>query len=90
MTEPDADKPIRLSGHARGYLDRRGFTEAEVERTIRTNPWLPARHDRLEATMDFAYDDEWNGIRYAAKQVRAVFVSEPEEIVVITVYTYFF
>ncbi len=61
-----------------------------MEQTIRANPWLPARHDRLEATRDFAYDDEWNGIRYATKRVRAVFVSEPNEIVVVTVYTYFF
>lgn len=90
MTEPEADKPIRLSGHARGYLTRRGFTEAEVEQTIRANPRLPARHDRIEAMMDFRYDDDWNGLRYATKRVRVVFVSEPDEIVVITVYTYFF
>jgi len=32
----------------------------------------------------------WNGRHYAAKRVRPVFVEEDNEIVVITVYTYFF
>ena len=53
--------PIRLSGHAQGYLTRRGFTEIEVMETIRNSPWLPARGNRLEATMDVAYNDMWNG-----------------------------
>jgi hypothetical protein len=83
-------KPIRLSGHAAGYRSRRGFTEAEVEDTIRTSPWSPARSNRLEATKDFPFNAEWNGRRYATKRVRPVFVEEPDEIVVVTVYTYFF
>ena len=36
------------------------------------------------------YSDDWNGKFYATKRVRPIFVDEPEEIVVITVYTYFF
>lgn len=84
------DKPVRLSGHASGYLHRRGFTEAEVVETIRNSAWLPARSDRLEAAKDFLYDREWNGKHYATKRVRAVFVDEADEIVVVTVYTYFF
>ena len=90
MTTLPASKPIRLSGHARGYLTRRGFTEAEVEETIRTSPWLPARNNRLEASKDFPYAADWNGVRYATKRVRPVFVDEPGEIVVVTVYTYYF
>lgn len=86
----EALKPIRLSAHARGYLARRGFTEAEVVTTIRQQPWAPARHDRLEASMDFQYNNLWNGKRYAIKRVRPSFVETPDEIVVVTVYTYFF
>jgi hypothetical protein len=83
-------KPVRLSAHATGYLTRRGFTAAEVEETIRTSPWLPARNGRLEAVKDFPYNAVWNGRHYATKRVRPVFVDEPVEIVVVTVYTYFF
>jgi hypothetical protein len=39
-------KPIRLSAHALGYTGKRGFTQAEVEETIRTSPWQPADKGR--------------------------------------------
>ena len=32
----------------------------------------------------------WNGVFYATKRVRPIFVEEVAEIVVVTVYTYFF
>jgi len=32
----------------------------------------------------------WNGRHYLTKQVRPIFVDEPERIVVVTVYVYFF
>jgi hypothetical protein len=83
-------KPIRLSAHARGYLRTRGFTAAEVEEAIRTSPWQPAELGRLECRKDFPYGRDWNGKSYATKQVRPVFVDEAVEIVVVTVYTYYF
>lgn len=86
----DGPKPIRLSAHARGYFVRRGFTQAEVEDTIRTAPWTPTRGGRLEASKDFPYAALWNGAFYATKRVRPIFVDEPAAIVVVTVYTYFF
>ena len=90
MTAAPPEKPVRLSAHADGYRSRRGFTEAEVVLAIRTNPWLPAQNNRLEATRDFTFDDNWNGKHYGTKRVRPIFVDEPDEIVVVTVYTYFF
>ena len=83
-------KRIRLSKHALRYIDRRGFTVREVEEAIRTASWQPAELGRLECRKDFAYGEEWNGRIYATKQVRPVFVEESGEIVVITVYTYYF
>ena len=83
-------KPIRLSDHAQRYASKRGFTLNEVEDAIRTAPWEPAELGRLECRKDFAYREEWNGKRYATKQVRPVFVEEASEIVVVTVYTYYF
>jgi hypothetical protein len=85
-----APKPIRLSAHARGYLLRRGFTEAEVVDTIRTSPWRPAHSGRLQAAKEFPYNNLWNSTFYATKRVRPIFVDGPTEILVVTVYTYFF
>ena len=83
-------KPIRLSAHALTYCVRRGFTIDEVEETIRAGPWGKAELGRLEARKDFPFNAEWNGHWYAAKQVRPIFVDEPNEIVVVTVYTYYY
>ena len=83
-------KPIRLSKHALGYTVSRGFTVAEVEDAIRTCTWGAAELGRLDCRKDLAYGREWNGKVYATRQVRPVFVDEAREIVVITVYTYYF
>jgi hypothetical protein len=82
-------KPIRLSVHALGYVQRRGFTVVQVEEAIRTSPWMPAERGKLECRMDFSFGREWNGKCYNTLQVRPIFVEEEAEIVVITVYTYF-
>lgn len=83
-------KPIRLSHHARSYLARRGFSESEVVETIRLSAWRSIRQGRWEAVREFAYNSDWNGTFYANKRVRPIFVEEATEIVVVTVYTYFF
>jgi len=44
----------------------------------------------LEASLDFPYNGIWNGKYYATKRVRPVFVEERDEIVVVTVYTYYY
>jgi hypothetical protein len=83
-------KSIRLSAHASSYFAMRGFTVAEVEEAIRTRPWEKAELGRLEARKEFPFNGQWNGRCYAVKQVRPVFVDEPNEIVVVTVYTYYY
>ncbi|GIW41265.1 MAG: hypothetical protein KatS3mg076_1842 [Candidatus Binatia bacterium] len=83
-------KPIRLSGHALRYLDRRGFSVEEVEEAIRTAQWRPAELGRLECHKDYAFGQVWNGVVYSTKRVRPIFVEEPNEVVVVTVYTYYF
>jgi hypothetical protein len=83
-------KPIRLSAHAQGYVNQRGFTATEVEDAIRTSPWQPAELGRIECRKNFPFGREWNGKAFPTKQVRPVFVEEATEIVVVTVYTYYF
>ena len=43
----------------------------------------------MECRKVFPFDREWNGKRYASKEVRPIFVEEADEIVVVTVYTYY-
>jgi hypothetical protein len=83
-------KPIRFSAHARSYVSSRGFTEAEVAEIIQTSVWTPADLGRLECRKDFPFGRKWNGKTFATKQVRPIFVEEKSEILVVTVYTYYF
>lgn len=54
-------KPIRLSGHARDQLARRGVEEEEVLSAIRSAAWQAAERGRLECRQNFTYEREWNG-----------------------------
>ena len=83
-------KPIVLSGHAKEKIAVRGVSESEVVEAIRTATWVPAERGRLECRQNLPFDEEWHGKRYATKQVRPVFVDEPESIVVVTVYANYF
>jgi hypothetical protein len=83
-------KPIRFSAHALSYTWKRGFTEAEVQEAIRSSPWEPAELGRLECRMNFTFGRQWNGKVYQTKQVKPIFAEEADEILVVTVYTYYF
>ncbi len=83
------EKPIRLSGHARQQLARRGASEEEIFEAIRSAEWQPVELGRLECRMNFPYGKEWNGRWYNTKQVRPIFAEEENEIVVVTVYVLF-
>jgi hypothetical protein len=83
-------KPIRLSGHARLRIAQRGTTEREVSDTIRESRWSPAEGRRYECEKDFDFGQEWNGRVYTTKRVRPIFAETPKEILVVTVYVYYF
>ena len=84
------DKPIRLSEHAKIQLWRRGTTEEEIVETIRTSEWFPAELNRTQSKKDFRFDSIWNNKHYKMKQVNPIFAEEATEIVVITVYVFYF
>ena len=83
-------KPIRLSGHAQVASLSRGATEQEVVDAVREAPWEPAELGRTQSRKDFVFGQNWNGRTYSTKQVRPIFVEEADEIVVVTVYVYYF
>ena len=87
---PPTFRPIRLSAHAREQCIERGTDTAEVETAIRKGRREPARHGRWMYRYNVAFDQEWNGKRYAIKQVAPVVAENPNEFVVVTVYTFYF
>lgn len=87
---PRGTKPIRLSAHARGYIESRGFTIDEVEKAIRGAPWGAAELGKFECRLEFPFERLWKGKAYRTKQVRPIFVDEQAEIVVVAVYTYYY
>jgi len=83
-------KSIRLSEHAKRQLEYRGATEEEVFDAIRSEPWGSGGLGRLECRKNYGFNAEWNKKYYSTRQVRPIFVDDPEEIVVVTVYVYYF
>ena len=83
-------KRIRLSGHAREQLLYRGTTELEVNQTIRRGEWGEAKLGRLQSELEFEFNAHWNEKFYTTKRVQPIFVEERDEIVVVTVYVYYF
>jgi hypothetical protein len=81
---------IRLTRHAQEQCIERGTNESEVIEAIRTGICSPAKKERFRYQANFQYGSEWQGKFYAIKQVAPVIVEEEAEIVVITVYTFYF
>jgi hypothetical protein len=83
-------KPIRLTKHAREQCAERGAMENEVIEAIRKGAREPAKHGREFCRFNFTFGKKWQGKFYAIKQVAPVIKDEANEIVVITVYTFYF
>jgi hypothetical protein len=83
-------KLVRLTKHARQQCIDRGATEAEVVQAVRQGTREPAKHGRELCRYNFAFGQIWQGRPYAVKQVAPVIKEEAAEIVVITVYTFYF
>ena len=84
------NKPIQLSEHAKEQLAYRGASEDEIVSAVRSCKWSPAELGRLECRKDFEYKKSWNGKHYKTKQVRPIFAEQTKEIIVVTVYVYYF
>ncbi|HIJ73408.1 MAG TPA: DUF4258 domain-containing protein [Candidatus Hydrogenedentes bacterium] len=85
-------KPVRLSEHALRYAEKRGFSIEEVEAAILNGAWMPAEYGegRLQCSKEYVFEQEWNRKVYGTKRVKPIFVEEETEIVVVTVYTYYY
>lgn len=86
----DISKPIAFSPHALEKMADRGVSKSEVESAIRTGNPEPARKGRFMFRKIFAYNSLWRGKYYSIKQIVPVVAEEPEHLVVVTVYAYYF
>ena len=82
-------KPIRFTHHAKQQMEARRATEQEVKEAIVEGERRPAEKGRYETSKRFPFNQPHYGRRYAVKEVVPIFVEEKDEIVVITVYTFF-
>ena len=83
-------KPIRLTNHAQEQARERGANEQEVIEAITKVSWETAKNDRKLCRYNFSFGKDWQGEYYSIKQVAPVIKEEPDEIIVITVYTFYF
>ena len=83
-------KPIRLTKHAYEQCAERGATEEQVHYAIRFGARKTAKRDRQQCACNFSFGQIWQGSFYAIQQVVPIIKEEEHEIVVITVYTFYF
>jgi hypothetical protein len=83
-------KKIRVSQHARSRCAARGTDEQEVRAAVIRGVREPAKRGCWMCRLNFQYNKQWRGKHYAVKQVAPVIAERADEIVVITVYTFFF
>jgi len=83
-------KRIRMTAHAVEQCEERGATEAEVKQAIEKGLREPAKRGRFIHRLNFQLNAEWQGRFYAIKQVAPVVAEAQNEIVVVTVYTFYF
>ena len=83
-------KHIRLSRHAQEQAAERGATSREVEQAVRKGSREPTIRGREICRYNFAFNRKWQGKYYAIKQVAPIIKEEANEVIVITVYTFYF
>ena len=83
-------KRIIFSLHALQQMSERGASREQVAQAIREGTGQPAKQGRLMYRLNIEYNSTWSGKLYKVKQVVPVVAEEPDRIVVVTVYTFFF
>jgi len=68
----------------------RGALWREVIKTVRHGHEAPAKQGRRGFRRDFAFHQTWAGRLYSTKRVLAIVAEEPDAIVVLTVYAFYF
>jgi len=83
-------KTIVFSQHALDQLRNRGASKEEAKSAIDSGEDVPAKKGRRAFRKNFHFGSKWKDKQYEVKQVMPVVVEEAEEIVVVTVYVFYF
>jgi hypothetical protein len=70
--------------------EERGASDDEVVQAVREGTREPAKLGRTLCRFNFGFNRSWQGNWYAVKQVAPVIREDAKEIVVVTVYTFYF
>ena len=84
------EKHIRFTAHSLQRIAKRGTSKQEVIEAISDGLREPAKGNKIMCRLNLPYNKVWIDTIYPIKQVAPVIVEEEKEIVVITVYTYYF
>jgi hypothetical protein len=83
-------KPVVFTAHARKRTHERGTREEDVSEAIRIGEREPAQRGLSLYRLNLEFHREWDGRYYRVQQVAPIVAEEPDRIVVITVYTFYF
>jgi len=81
---------IILSLHAKQQMAERGASSREVIETITKGESSPAKHGRIMYRKNFQYNNKWGNEFYHIKQVMPIVKKDANNIIVVTVYTFYF
>ena len=71
-------------------MQERGASEEDVESTLREGERFPVKFGRQGFRRNFPFDAEWQGHRYATKQVEVIAVYEDGDWLAISVIVKYF
>lgn len=83
-------KPIRLTKHAQEQCIERGTNEQEIIEAIRHGTRQSAKQGRDKYQTIIQANSHWQGKFYPLKKVVPIVTETEQELIVITVYTYYF
>ena len=80
---------VTIIDHARDRMRERGATEDEVMATLSKGTELRAAGGRKVKELVFSFNAVWQGKPYPQKKLRVIYMEQDNDIIAITVYTYF-
>jgi len=83
-------KKIIFSNHTLEQMGERGAQRHEVEMAICTGEEFPAKKNRRAFRQNFQYNSQWGNKFYRTKQIVPIVVEDPDTLVVVTVYVFYF
>ncbi|MBI4655577.1 MAG: DUF4258 domain-containing protein [Elusimicrobia bacterium] len=83
-------KRITFSNHAKEQMIERGASGQEVTESIYKGDKFLVKHGRIAYRYNFQYNSHWGNSFYRIKQVMPITKEEAKEIIVVTVYAFYF